>query len=40
MHPIVLAALVLAPYGICYFGVAMTLGVDEARSVFRRLLRR
>jgi putative peptidoglycan lipid II flippase len=38
--PIVTAILVLGPYGIVYFGMALLLGISEARSVAVRLLPR
>ncbi|HXI23373.1 MAG TPA: murein biosynthesis integral membrane protein MurJ [Pyrinomonadaceae bacterium] len=38
-HPIIVAALVLVPYGLCYFGVTALLRVDESNQVFRRALR-
>lgn len=38
-HPIIVAALVLVPYGLCYFGVTALLRVDESDAVFRRALR-
>ena len=38
-HPIIVAALVLVPYGLCYFGVTALLKIDEANEVFRRTLR-
>ena len=37
VHPVVAAALILAPYGAVYFGVAAALRVDEARAALRRL---
>ena len=37
--PIPEAVIVLIPYGIVYFGMALLLGVSEARSLFRRLAR-
>jgi putative peptidoglycan lipid II flippase len=37
MHPVFIAALVLAPYGAVFFAAALGLGVPEARAVFRRL---
>ena len=36
--PILLAVLVLGPYGLIYFGAAHALGVDEAAAVFARAL--
>jgi putative peptidoglycan lipid II flippase len=38
-HPIIVAALVLVPYGLCYFGVTALLRIDESKQVFRRALR-
>ena len=35
-HPILIAALVLAPYGAVFFGAALTLGIPEARDAIRR----
>jgi putative peptidoglycan lipid II flippase len=37
--PIPNAMLVLTPFGCIYFGIAMLLGIPEARSVFRRIAR-
>ena len=39
MAPILLALLVLGPYGIIYFGGTWALGLAEARALFGRLLR-
>jgi putative peptidoglycan lipid II flippase len=39
-HPFVTAAVVLAPYGIVYFGVTAALGLPEATAVLKRLTRR
>jgi len=36
--PVILAALVLVPYGLIYFGTAHALHVDEAGAVFARAL--
>ena len=36
MHPIILAALTLVPYGAVYFAAAAALGVPEARAIFAR----
>ena len=36
--PVILAALVLVPYGLIYFGAAHLLGVDEAGALFVRAL--
>ncbi len=38
--PIVLALLVLGPYGIIYFAVTRALGLAEARALFSRILKR
>ena len=38
--PIPLAAIVLVPYGVVYFGMAMLLGVSEARSLLARFMPR
>jgi putative peptidoglycan lipid II flippase len=40
MHPVPLAALVLAPYGAVYLGSTWAAGVPEARSLAARVLRR
>jgi putative peptidoglycan lipid II flippase len=37
-HPVVLAAIVLIPYGLIYFAAAHVLGVAEAGTVFARAL--
>lgn len=39
-HPIIVAALVLAPYGLAYFGLASLFRVTEAREMTRRVTRR
>jgi putative peptidoglycan lipid II flippase len=36
--PIPLAIIVLGPYGIIYFGATLALGLDEARTLFGRVL--
>jgi putative peptidoglycan lipid II flippase len=36
-NPILAAALILAPYGLVYFGVAAAFRVEEVRSLLRRL---
>jgi len=36
--PVIVAALVLVPYGLIYFAAAHVLGVDEAGAVFARAL--
>ncbi len=38
-HPVIIAAVVLIPYGLCYFGVTALLKVDESKMVFRRALK-
>jgi putative peptidoglycan lipid II flippase len=38
--PIPLAAMVLTPYGVVYFGVAAALGIAEARTLFGRAFSR
>ena len=38
-HPIIVAALVLVPYGLCYFGITALLKIDESKVMFRRTLR-
>jgi putative peptidoglycan lipid II flippase len=41
-HPIVVAALVLTPYGLLYFGLTSALGLQESRAIvgrFTRMLR-
>jgi putative peptidoglycan lipid II flippase len=40
VHPIVTAIVVLAPYGVVFFGAAIALGVGEASAVVTRVLRR
>jgi putative peptidoglycan lipid II flippase len=35
-HPVLTAIVVLLPYGLAYFGVAMLLGLPEARSLIKR----
>lgn len=39
IHPILLAAIVLAPYGLVYLGATMALGVPEVRGLVRRFKR-
>jgi hypothetical protein len=36
LHPIPAAGVVLAAFGLVYFGVGAATGVPEARAVFRR----
>ncbi|MGH9683229.1 MAG: murein biosynthesis integral membrane protein MurJ [Candidatus Acidiferrales bacterium] len=38
-RPILLAVIVLAPYGVIYFAAALALGLAEARSLFGRTIR-
>lgn len=38
-HPLIVATLVLVPYGLTYFGVAAALGVPEVNTVLGRALR-
>lgn len=38
-HPVVVAALVILPYGLTYFAVTSVFGVPEARAVVGRVLR-
>ncbi len=39
LHPVLTALLVLAVYGVAYFGLAALAKIPEARAVFRRVLR-
>jgi putative peptidoglycan lipid II flippase len=39
VHPAILAAAVVVPYGVTYFSVTLMLGVPEAHATVRRLLR-
>jgi putative peptidoglycan lipid II flippase len=39
VHPIVVAALVLVPYGLVYFAVTSALGIKESSALFARALR-
>jgi putative peptidoglycan lipid II flippase len=39
VHPVLLAALMLAPYGLLYFGLTWAFGIDEARGTIARVLR-
>jgi putative peptidoglycan lipid II flippase len=36
-HPVVVATLVLLPYGITYFAISLLLGLNEAKTVVRRV---
>ena len=38
-RPILLAVIVLGPYGVIYFATTLALGLPEARSLFRRTIR-
>ena len=38
-HPMVIAALVLVPFGVAYFGITAALGIDEANTVVGRILK-
>jgi putative peptidoglycan lipid II flippase len=38
-HPLVVAILVLGPYGVTYFGITYALNVTESKSVIQRILR-
>jgi putative peptidoglycan lipid II flippase len=40
LHPIIVAVLVLGTFGVVYFGVALTLGLSEAKVVMDSVLRR
>ena len=40
VHPVVLAAAVLTPYGLTYFGATHALRIPEASSTVRRIFRR
>lgn len=40
LHPIVVAVIVLIPFGLVYFGLARALGVPEAAAASDRVLRR
>jgi thiol:disulfide interchange protein len=37
LHPIAVAALVLAAFGLVYFSVGLAAGVPEARALLRRI---
>jgi putative peptidoglycan lipid II flippase len=39
VHPILVAALVLVPYGLTYFAVTSALGIKESSAIFARALR-
>ena len=38
-HPVIVAGLVLVPYGLIYFAISSALGLPEALAVVRRVLR-
>jgi putative peptidoglycan lipid II flippase len=38
-HPIIVAAVVLTPYGLLYFGLTSAFGLEESRTVVGRVLR-
>ena len=40
VHPVITAIVVLAPYGVVFFGATMALGVGEASAALARVLRR
>ncbi len=40
LHPVVAGALTLVPYGVAYFAATLALGVPEAASTVRRVVRR
>jgi hypothetical protein len=37
--PVLMAVLVLGPYGLVFFGAALALQIPEASTAFRRLIR-
>ncbi len=39
LHPLPLAAIVLAPYGVVYFGATWLAGIEESRALVARVLR-
>jgi putative peptidoglycan lipid II flippase len=39
IHPILIAAFVLVPFGLVYFAVTSLLGITESSTMFRRVLR-
>jgi putative peptidoglycan lipid II flippase len=39
-HPKIAAGLILAPFGVVYFGVAAALGIDQSKSILNRALSR
>jgi putative peptidoglycan lipid II flippase len=40
LHPVVVALMVLSPYGVVFFGVTLAFGLPEASVAFGRFLRR
>jgi apolipoprotein N-acyltransferase len=40
LHPVIVAAAVLTPYGLAYFAATLALRIPEARATVRRVLRR
>ncbi len=39
LHPIIVAGLVLVPYGLCYFAVTSLVGISESSAVVKRAMR-
>lgn len=39
LHPIIIAGLVLVPYGVIYFGVTALMKIGESKAVFNRIIR-
>jgi putative peptidoglycan lipid II flippase len=39
-HPLISAAVILIPYGLAYLGLTAALGIEQAGSVLKRLIRR
>jgi putative peptidoglycan lipid II flippase len=39
-HPVPLAIVVLGGYGVCYFGVEFLLGVPQAQTIIRGVIRK
>lgn len=39
LHPIIVAGLVLVPYGLCYFGITALLKISESKAVIGRAMR-
>jgi putative peptidoglycan lipid II flippase len=40
VHPVIAGIAILIPYGLCYFGVTLALGVPESSQTVRSVLRR